>query len=191
MWHNLVTMGIPLLEKVIRTIVVYVVLALLLRIAGKRDLAAFNTFDLVVMLLLANVVQNAIIGPDNSLWGGVIAAAILVAVNALMVRLAVLSGPFVRVLEGTPTVLVRNGRYDSAALRHEGLRKADVAAALRKQGASTVREVQEMTLEPGGTLVVQLIPEEENATRGDIATVVERMAELERKLDVLLSKAAR
>jgi uncharacterized membrane protein YcaP (DUF421 family) len=189
MWHDLVTMGIPFGEKVVRTVAVYVVLAALLRLAGKRDLAAFNTFDLVVMLLLSNVVQNAIIGDDNSLWGGVIAAAILVFVNAGMVRLTVWSGWLVRLFEGTPTVLVRDGRYDLGALKREGLRKADVAAALRKQGASTVREVEQMTLEPGGALVVQLIPDEENATRGDVAAVGQRIAELERKLDLLLGKA--
>jgi uncharacterized membrane protein YcaP (DUF421 family) len=189
MWHDLVTMGIPLGEKIVRTVAVYVILAVLLRVAGKRDLAAFNTFDLVVMLLLSNVVQNAIIGDDNSLWGGAIAAAILVGVNALMVRLTVWSTWLVRVFEGTPTVLVRDGRYDEGALRREGLRKADVVAALRRQGASTVREVHRMTLEPGGALVVQLSKDEENATRGDVAAVGRRVAELERKLDVLLSKA--
>jgi uncharacterized membrane protein YcaP (DUF421 family) len=183
-------MGIPLGEKIIRTIAVYVVLALLLRVAGKRDLAAFNTFDLVVMLLLSNVVQNAIIGEDNSLWGGVVAAVILVGVNALMVRLTVASDWLVRLFEGSPTVLVRAGHYDLRALKREGLRQADVAAALRRQGASTVHEVDRMTLEPGGALVVRLIPDEENATRADVAAVGRRIADLERKLDVLLGKAA-
>jgi uncharacterized membrane protein YcaP (DUF421 family) len=189
MWHNLVTMGIPLGEKVVRTFVVYVVLALLLRIAGKRDLAAFNTFDLVVMLLLANVVQNAIIGPDNSLWGGVAAAMALMVIHAVMVRIVVRSDRLERLLEGTPTVLVRDGEYNMKALKREGLRKADVAAALKHQGASTVHEVKEMTLEPGGALCVQLIRDEENATRGDVAAVAQRLAELERKMDVLLGKA--
>src|SRR5437763_7052349 len=106
MSHDLFSVGIPLAEKVIRTVGVYLAIAVLLRLAGKRDLAQLNTFDLVVMLLLSNVVQNAIIGPDNSLVGGVIGAAILVAVNAVVVRSAAASPRLERVFEGTPTVLI-------------------------------------------------------------------------------------
>ncbi len=86
MWTDLTHLDISVLDKIIRTVVVYWALIVLLRLAGKRDLAQLNSFDLIVMLLLSNVVQNAIIGPDNSLLGGLIGAAILIAANAFLVR---------------------------------------------------------------------------------------------------------
>ncbi len=85
--HDLWTSGEPLAEKVIRTVAVYLGVLLLLRLAGKRDLAQLNTSDLVVLLLLSNVVQNAVIGDDNSLVGGLVGAVALVAVNSVIVRL--------------------------------------------------------------------------------------------------------
>src|SRR3954470_17647408 len=116
MGHSLVHMDISLLEKVVRTVVVYIGLAVLLRLVGKRDLAQLNSFDLVVVLLLANVVQNAVIGPDDSLIGGLIGAAVLVAVNGFVVRASASNGAVARAFEGTETVLVDDGKYDDRAL---------------------------------------------------------------------------
>src|SRR3954452_21897784 len=110
MSHDLLNAGIPLTEKVIRTVAVYGTIAILLRLAGKRELAQLNTFDLVVMLLLSNVVQNAIIGNDDSLTGDLIGAAILVALNAVVVRVTVRSRKGEQVFEGTDTVLVEDGK---------------------------------------------------------------------------------
>jgi uncharacterized membrane protein YcaP (DUF421 family) len=137
MGHNLAHLDISLLEKVIRTVVVYAALAVLLRLAGKRDLAQLNSFDLVVMLLLSNVVQNAVIGPDDSLVGGLIGAAVLVAINAAIVRASVANSAVARLFEGTETVIVEDGRYDDRALRREGLRRADVDAV-----AESVRRIE-------------------------------------------------
>ena len=180
MWNDLMHVQISLGDKVIRTIAVYVVLAVILRLAGKRDLAQLNAFDLVVMLLLSNVVQNAIIGPDNSLLGGVIGAVVLIAVNAAVVRTMRSSDWVARLLEGTATVLARDGRWDDRALRAEGLRRADVEAALRRQNANRVEEVEEISIEPGGAIVVTLMPDEESAT-------VEDIRRLEAKIDALLA----
>jgi uncharacterized membrane protein YcaP (DUF421 family) len=178
MLHDLFHMGIPLGEKVIRTVGVYVVLLVLLRLGGKRDLAQLNSFDLVVMLLLSNVVQNAIIGDDNSLLGGIVGAAVLIAVNSAVVR-ATRATPMVeRLFDGTPTTLVTDGEYDDAALRKEGLRRADVESALRRQNANEVHEVEKLTLDPGGALIVELRPEEQNATKGDLAALEERLTAL-------------
>jgi uncharacterized membrane protein YcaP (DUF421 family) len=124
--HDLFTIDIPVAEKVLRTVAVYAGLAVLLRVAGKRDLAQLSTFDLVVMLLLSNVVQNAVIGPDNSLVGGLLGAAALVAVNAAWVRVVARSGMLVRLFEGSPTVLVKDGRYQERVLRRAGLRHGDL-----------------------------------------------------------------
>lgn len=181
MWHDLMHVQIPVDDKVIRTVAVYAVLAVILRLVGKRDLAQLNAFDLVVMLLLSNVVQNAIIGPDNSLLGGVIGAVVLVGANALVVRAMRRSDRVARLLEGTATVLARDGRWDDRALRAEGLRRADIEAALRRQNANRVEEVQEISIEPGGAIVVTLKPEKESATVADLAR-------LEAKIDKLLTR---
>ena len=179
--HDLFTIGVPVLEKVLRTIAVYAGLLALLRLAGKRDLAQLNTFDLVVLLLLSNVVQNAVIGDDSSLLGGFIGAVTLVAANSVLVRVVQRSDAAVALVEGTPAVLVRDGRIEAAALDRLGLRPADVLVALRRQGASTLAEVEEAVLEPGGSIVVTLRPEAENATKADVAA-------LEAKLDRLLAR---
>jgi len=182
MGHNLAHLDISLLEKTIRTVAVYAGLALLLRLAGKRDLAQLNNFDLVVMLLLSNVVQNAVIGPDDSLLGGLFGAAVLVAVNAAVVRTSSTNAAAARVFEGTETVVVSNGEYDDRALRREGLRRADLVAALKRQGAGDVSEVQQATLGTGGALVVDLKPESAPATKADVAAVVSALNRLEQRL---------
>ena len=125
------SLGVPAGEKVLRTVVVYAALALLLRVAGKRNLAQLNSFDLVVVLLLSNVVQNALIGPDDSLTGGLLAAAVLLGTNALVVRAVSRSDRAVRLFEGQDVPLVKDGRFLDRSLRREGLRRADVEAALR------------------------------------------------------------
>jgi uncharacterized membrane protein YcaP (DUF421 family) len=198
MWNDLLGLGISAPEKVIRTIVVYVGLAVLLRLAGKRDLAQLNSFDLVVMLLLSNVVQNAVIGPDNSLLGGLLGAAVLVAFNAFMVRVSVRSDRAFRVMEGTPSVLARDGRWDRATLRRLGLREADVDAALRRQNANDVSEVERVTLEPGGAVVATVAPEYQSPTKSDLDRLSAEIhhvdgrtiARLEAKLDELLARTS-
>lgn len=173
---------IPLAEKVIRTVVVYGVLVLILRAFGKRDLAQLNTLDLVVMLLLSNVVQNAIIGPDNSVLGGLIGALVLVGANNGLARLIRRDGRAARLLEGRSTVIIRDGRWVEEGLRTAALRKPDVEAALRRQGADSVSEIETLSIEPGGSIVASLKPEEQGATKADVAR-------LEQKLDALLRDA--
>jgi uncharacterized membrane protein YcaP (DUF421 family) len=178
---DLFTMGIPVAEKAIRTVAVYLGILLLLRIAGKRDMAQLNSFDFVVLILLSNVVQNAIIGEDNSLVGGLLGAVILVAGNALLVRVVRRSAVGVRLFEGTPALLVRDGEVDRATIHRLGLRDDDVVQALHHQGASTIKEVKRAVLEPGGTIVVTLYEDDEDATKGDVRR-------LEAKLDQLLQR---
>jgi uncharacterized membrane protein YcaP (DUF421 family) len=183
MWNDVITFDISAPEKILRTVVVYLALALLLRLAGKRDLAQLNSFDLVVMLLLSNVVQNAVIGPDNSLSGGLLGAAVLVVFNAVVVRVSASSDRVHRLLDGTPTVLARSGQWIASALAREGLRQEDVDAALRRQNANTVADTEVVSLEPGGAVLTTLLPGRESATRED----VER---LEAKLDALLARGS-
>jgi uncharacterized membrane protein YcaP (DUF421 family) len=189
-FSDLFHLGIPVTEKLVRTVGVYAGLAVLLRLAGKRDLAQLNTFDLLVVLLLSNVVQNAIIGNDNSLAGGLLGATVLVGMNAAVSR-AVASSPRLHGwFEGSATVLVRDGQLDEAALHREGLRRGDLEAAVRRQSAASLDEVAEATLAPGGAIVVRLRPQDTDATRGDIAQLRERLDQLGTQLDTLLARAA-
>ena len=179
MWTDLTHLDISVLDKIIRTVVVYLGLIVLLRVAGKRDLAQLNTFDLIVMLLLSNVVQNAIIGPDNSLLGGLIGATVLIAANAFLVRVVRPSKRVTEYLEGSSTVLARNGHWLPDAMRRVGVRQNDLEAALRRQNAYKIGDVDQVVLEPGGTVRVDLRPELESATKADVERI-------ERKLDRLL-----
>jgi uncharacterized membrane protein YcaP (DUF421 family) len=179
MTHALTHLDISWLEKTIRTVAVYAALAVLLRLAGKRDLAQLNTFDLVVILLLSNVVQNAIIGNDTSLVGGLFGAALLVATNAVVVRASAANARVAKVFEGRPTVLVEDGQFDDGALHREGLRRADVEAAIRRQGAHDETTVERATLEVGGTVVVELKAESQPATKADVAALAAVLERLE------------
>jgi len=171
MWNDLTHLDISLLDKIIRTVVVYAALIVLLRVAGKRDLAQLNSFDLIVMLLLSNVVQNAIIGPDNSLLGGLVGATVLIAANAFLVRVVRPSRRVTEYLEGSTTLIARDGHWLPDALRHVGVRRNDLEGTLRRQNATSVKSVREVKLEPGGAVVVELMPEFETATKGDVAIV--------------------
>jgi uncharacterized membrane protein YcaP (DUF421 family) len=198
MWNDLFSLGVSAPEKILRTVAVYLALAVLLRLAGKRDLAQLNSFDLVVMLLLSNVVQNAVIGSDNSLLGGLIGAVVLVMFNAAVVRFSARSDRLHRLLEGSATVLARDGRWDIRTLRREGLRKGDVDAALRRQNANGVGDVETVSIEPGGALVATLAPGMQSATKSDVAALLQllqavdttRIDRIEAKLDELLARPA-
>jgi uncharacterized membrane protein YcaP (DUF421 family) len=177
-WHDLFAMGIPVTEKAVRTAAVYLLIVVLLRLAGKRDMAGLNSLDLCVMLLLSNVVQNAVIGPDNSLVGGVLGAVILVGLNAALAQLVSRSGALSRLTEGTPTTLAADGKWNVRALRREALRRDDVDAALRRQNANDVSELQSLILQPGGAVVATVKPELQQATKSDIARLEAAIGQL-------------
>src|ERR1700749_1829895 len=115
MWHDMFLIQIPVLEKVLRTFFVYSDIVILFRLAGKRDLASFNTFDFVVIFLLSNVVQNAVIGNDDSLSGGLIGAVVLVAINAGLNHWLALSPRASRMLEGKATTVIEDGHFIKSA----------------------------------------------------------------------------
>jgi uncharacterized membrane protein YcaP (DUF421 family) len=179
MWNDMWVMGIPVAEKLVRTVAVYAFIVLALRLVGRRELAQFTTFDLVVVLLLSNVVQNAIIGPDNSLTGGLVGAAFLFAANWALVRVSVLSDSTESLFEGRPTVIAADGQLRRGALRRWGLRPRAVKSALRDKGASSVHDVVRAELMPSGTLSVELRDGAMPATRADVERLLERIAELE------------
>lgn len=190
-WSDLFSLEIPATEKILRTVIVYLVIALLIRVAGKRTLAQLNSFDLVVILLLSNVVQNAIIGPDNSLLGGVLGAVVLVGFNAVMDRMAFLGPGTEMVLEGSPTVLIRDGVVDVAALRRMGLRAHELDRVLHQQGADHPAEVRRAELQPGGTFTIDLRREFQTASYGELHAVMGELHEhLDRRIGELEARLA-
>src|SRR5271155_4691539 len=145
-------MGLPLLEKILRPIIVYAFLVVGLRLSGKRELVQLNPFDLVVLLTLSNTVQNAIIGDDNSVSGGIIGATSLLVINYLVVRFLYGHKKLEQIVEGQSDVLVQNGRVQAARLKKELITMPQLEAAARKQGFESLAEVDKCVLEPSGTL---------------------------------------
>lgn len=155
MLEHMFHLPVPLLEKLLRPVIVYLALVLLLRVFGKRELAQLNPFDLVVLLSLSNTVQNAIIGDDNSVTGGLIGALSLLAINWLVVRLLFRSPKLTRVLEGRSTVLIRDGQVDRKALEHESLTREELVEAIHRQGFDHLHDVKRCDLEPNGTFYME------------------------------------
>ncbi|MCC6778188.1 MAG: DUF421 domain-containing protein [Hyphomicrobiales bacterium] len=139
---------------VLRTLVVYVVLLFGLRIAGKRELGQMSPFDLVVILIIANAVQNAMVGADTSLNGGLLAALALLCANWLVSRLGLRFGWLERRVRGMPTLLINDGQFIDEHLRHEGLSRDDVMMAMREHGVDGPAQVKAAILEVDGTISI-------------------------------------
>ncbi|MEU3496506.1 DUF421 domain-containing protein [Kitasatospora cineracea] len=182
MWQDMFDAGISYGEKTLRTVLVYLALLVLLRVIGKRGLAQLNTFDLVVMLLLSNVVQNAVIGNDDSVTGGLYGALVLLATDWVLVRQAARWNWFNRLLDGTPTVLARDGVYDRRTIARQGIRVADLDVAVRHQGGDAIGETSLIVLEPGGTLLVKLKEGDQVADKADVAALRAALAAIEARL---------
>ncbi len=149
-WTDMFILSLPVLEKILRPVVVYLFLVVGLRLAGKRELAQLNPFDLVVLLTLSNTVQNAIIGEDNSVTGGIVGAATLLAVNYLVVRFLYGHQRLDRVVEGEPAVLIENGKIRMDRVGEELITLPELEAAAHRQGFTSLEEVERAVLEPGG-----------------------------------------
>ena len=171
---DMFALKLSVLEKVLRPVIVYAFVLICLRIFGKRQLAQLNPFDLVVLLTLSNTVQNAIIGDDNSITGGIIGAFGLLAVNWLVVRALFRSPRLTRVFEGKSTVLIRNGKIDKKALERESLTHEELIEVIHRQGFDNLHRVQHCELEPNGTFFVEAFEPSIADTRHD-----ELMAKLE------------
>ena len=152
LWRDLLHPDVSILEKIIRPILVYAFLIIGLRLAGKRELAQLNAFDLVVLLTLSNTVQNAIIGNDNSVTGGIIGATTLLVVNYIVVRFLYFHEPLERLIEGEPEVLIDNGQLKKKALETELITVAELEEAAHKQGFASLDLIDRAILEPGGSI---------------------------------------
>ena len=151
-FRDMFHLGLPVLEKMLRPVIVYVFLIVGLRLAGKRELAQLNPFDLVVLLTLSNTVQNAIIGDDNTVTGGLIGASTLLCVNYGVVRFLYGHDRLDRLVEGDPDVLIDNGVVRHDRLRDELITIHELEAAAHKQGFASLDEIDRAVLDPGGTV---------------------------------------
>ena len=155
MSHNMFFLPVPLAEKIIRPVIVYLFLVGFLRLFGKRELAQLNPFDLVVLLSLSNTVQNAMIGDDNSVSGGIVGAFSLLAINWLLAWVLYRAPKVTGVLAGHPATLVTDGVVDLAELKKQSLTHEELVSVLNKNGFNDPADVKTCVLEPNGTFFVE------------------------------------
>ncbi len=183
LFQNMFHLPLPILEKLLRPIIIYLVLIVLLRLFGKRELAQLNPFDLVVLLSLSNTVQNAIIGDDNSITGGIIGAFGLLGINWLVVRILYRTPKLNRMLEGRATTLVRDGKIEHDAVRREALTHEELMEVIHRQGFEHMSQVRRCILEPNGTFYVE--PFEPSPTERQHAELVAKIDALTREVAAL------
>jgi uncharacterized membrane protein YcaP (DUF421 family) len=177
-WVHLFVPSLPILEKIIRPIIIYFFLVLVFRLSGKRELVQLNPFDLVVLLTISNTVQNAIIGDDNSLAGGMIGATSLVITNYLVVRFLYDHRKLDQLVEGSADVLIQGGKIRKNNLKRELITMAQLEAAARKQGFGALSEVDQCILEPGGTLsFIGKKPDVEEKRHRELLNRIEQLSE--------------
>jgi uncharacterized membrane protein YcaP (DUF421 family) len=175
-WQHMFVVGLPILEKIIRPVIVYFFLVIVLRLSGKRELVQLNPFDLVVLLTLSNTVQNAIIGEDNSVTGGLIGATSLLATNYLVVRFLYNHKKLDQLVEGKADMLIESGKVRLERLKRELITVVQLEAAARKQGFGSLGEVERCILEPGGTLTfVGKKPDTEDKRHQELLSTMEKL----------------
>ena len=152
MWANMFDLDLSVLEKVLRPVIVYVFLVVGFRLAGKRELAQLNAMDLVVILTIANTVQNAIIGNDNTVIGGVIGATTLLAINYAVVRYLYAHPKFDRIVEGEATPLIEHGQLQRKSMQRELVTKSEIVNAAHRQGFPSLAQIDRAVLEPSGVI---------------------------------------
>jgi uncharacterized membrane protein YcaP (DUF421 family) len=175
-FHDMFHLELPVIEKIVRTIIVYGALILGLRISGKRELAQLNPFDLIVLLMLSNTVQNAIIGDDNSVTGGIIGAATLLTLNYLIVRTVYRSVWLQRIMGGEPDVLVLRGKIRAHHLERELITREELEAAAHRQGIASLDDVEKCILESTGTLsFIERKPSSEDDRHAQLVNRLDRL----------------
>src|SRR5262249_34996193 len=189
LWSDMFHLGLPIVEKMLRPIIIYVFLVIGLRLAGKRELAQLNPFDLIVLLMLSNTVQNAIIGNDNSLTGGLIGAVTLLAVNYVVVRIIYDHPTLDQLLEGSPDDLIVDGKVQMDRLHKELLTLPELESAAHKQGIPSLEEVERAVLEPTGTISFFVRKPTTESTRHE--ELLARLDELRREIASLSATTAR
>ena len=183
MWNAMFDLDLSLAEKVIRAVVIYLFLVIALRLVGKRELTQLNTLDFVVLLAVANAVQNGLIGADNSVTGAVVGATVLFVLASGLGWLLFRSASLRRAVEGTPTVLVREGEVLDGALRGVEMSRDDLLVEIQAAGAATVEDVRTASLLPSGKVIV--VPKETNQSSvqyDDLKARIDHLTELVERL---------
>jgi uncharacterized membrane protein YcaP (DUF421 family) len=180
-WSDIWVPGEPIIEKIVRPLIVYAFLVISLRLAGKRELAQLNPFDFIVLLTLSNTVQNAIVGNDTSVGGGLIGAITLLVANYAVVRFLYRHERIDRFVEGDPVVLIEDGRVLADHTAAELITLPELEAAAHKQGFASLAEVDRAVLEPSGVLAMF-------GHKPDVDTM--RMDELVARLDAIQQQIA-
>ena len=173
MWENLLTFNLSPLNLVIRAIVVYLSVLILLRISGKRQMGQMGATEFVAILLISNAVQNSMNGGDNSLSGGLLLAAVLIALSTLISYLTYRSQFFSGLFEGTPTLLVHKGKLIRKNMSLERMSDAELVTMIRKQGIHHFKEIETAILEADGTLSIRRtmdLPLEEKTLHEETST---------------------
>jgi uncharacterized membrane protein YcaP (DUF421 family) len=183
MWDDMFLPGISIAEKIIRPIIVYAFLLIGLRLAGKRELAQLNPMDLVVLLTISNTVQNAIIGNDNSVIGGLIGAATLLVVNHVVVRFLFGHEKIERLVEGEADLLIENGRVRTDRLKKELLTMTELETAAHRQGFASLDDIERATLEPSGS--ISFVGKRPTPDMARHLELTEQIGQVSRKLDAL------
>ena len=179
-FHDLFVPQLPLIDKIVRPIVVYFFLLFLIRFGGKRQLGSMTAFDIIVLLVLGNAVQNAIIGQDYSLMGGLIDAVVLMICNGITVQLSYRSNKVKKLVEGTPTLLVRDGKPIVRHLAKEAITQDELRSKLCQQGFDDITDVKLAILETDGTITVEPYPSSsENSRHRELS---DRLKKIERLL---------
>jgi uncharacterized membrane protein YcaP (DUF421 family) len=180
-WPDMFALKVGVLEKILRPVIVYAFVLVCLRIFGKRQLAQLNPFDLVVLLSISNTVQNAIIGDDNSVTGGLIGALALFAINYVVVRFVFRHKALDQILEGTPTVLIEHGHVRRRALAKELLSEAELLVLAHRQGFARLQEIEHCELLPGGIFYIRPVSPPEPKP----SELLAKLEQLGRQLDLL------
>jgi uncharacterized membrane protein YcaP (DUF421 family) len=174
---DMFVLGLPIAEKILRPIVVYVFLVVGLRLAGKRELAQLNPFDLIVLLTLSNTVQNAIIGEDNSVTGGLIGAATLLLLNHFVVKYLYTHERLDHLIEGDPDVLIEDGAIKMDRLKKELLTVGELEVAAHKQGFASLDDIDRAVLDPGGNIAFfAKKPTPDTSRHGELLARLDAMA---------------
>jgi uncharacterized membrane protein YcaP (DUF421 family) len=169
---------LPLIEKILRPVIVYLCLIVFLRLFGKRELAQLNPFDLVVLLSLSNTVQNAIIGDDNSITGGIVGAFSLLAINWLLMWVLYRTPKVNAALEGKSSTLIRDGVVDEEELKKQILTQEELISVLNKNGFNDPQDVETCVLEPNGTFYVKgKSPSSNQVEQGELMDAIARLSD--------------
>jgi uncharacterized membrane protein YcaP (DUF421 family) len=176
---DMFVLPVPVLEKIVRAVLVYVFLIFTLKIFGKRLMAQLNPFDLVVLLILSNTVQNAIIGNDNSVSGGILGAVALVGFNHLVVRRLYGHSKLERWLEGRSDLLIEHGKLRMDRLQKDGVSKHELVMAAHKQGFDSLGDIDKAVLAPtGGLWFFRHQPTSDDARQTEVLARLDRIEQL-------------